>query len=104
MSLQLEKDGFFRKSHQLVFDQYTGAVIKSKFYKDASTGDKLKATNYNMHTGKVFGLVGQLFVFFASLIVASLPITGFLMWNRRRLAIKRNENQTSLPFKVETIG
>jgi uncharacterized iron-regulated membrane protein len=75
-----DKDGFFSKYDQYFFDRYTGTLIKSKLYKDLSLGDKIKSTNYNIHTGKVFGLMGQLLVFFASLITASLPITGFMFW------------------------
>jgi uncharacterized iron-regulated membrane protein len=83
--VRTDEAGFFKKQDQLFFDQYTGAILQTKLFSNASTGDKLKATNYNIHTGKVFGIVGQFVVFFASLIAASLPITGFIMWwNRHR--------------------
>lgn len=82
--VRVDDAGFFKKQDQLFFDQYTGAVLQTKLFLNASTGDKLKATNYNIHTGKVFGIVGQFIVFFASLIAASLPITGFIMWRNRR--------------------
>jgi uncharacterized iron-regulated membrane protein len=36
--------------------------------------------NYDIHTGAIAGFVGRLFLFFACLIVASLPITGFYIW------------------------
>jgi uncharacterized iron-regulated membrane protein len=39
---------------------------------------------YDIHIGKILGLPGQLLVFFASLIVASLPITGFYIWYGRK--------------------
>jgi uncharacterized iron-regulated membrane protein len=76
--------GFYRQIDNLYFDQYTGKVIKEKLFDKLSLGDKLKITNINIHTGKVFGLFGQLLVFFASLICASLPITGFLIWKGKR--------------------
>ena len=68
----------------LYFDQYSGEIIKERFFKDLSQGNKMKMTNVYIHTGKVFGLFGQLLVFFASLICASLPITGFLIWKNKR--------------------
>jgi uncharacterized iron-regulated membrane protein len=75
--------GLFRKQDQLYFDQYSGSLLGSKLYTTSSSGDRLRAANYDIHTGKVLGLVGQLLVFFAALISASLPITGFLLWRGR---------------------
>lgn len=82
--MRYDYDGFFRKNDQLYFDQYSGALIRAELYSTASVGDKLKATNYYIHTGKRLGFTGQLLVFFASLIVASLPITGFIIWWGKR--------------------
>ncbi|WP_242499314.1 PepSY domain-containing protein [Flavobacterium sp. 140616W15] len=36
--------------------------------------------NYDIHVGAVLGITGKILAFFASLISASLPITGFLIW------------------------
>jgi uncharacterized iron-regulated membrane protein len=76
--------GFFRKQDQITFDQYSGKILKAQIFEKASNGDKIKATNYNIHTGKVLGLPGQVLMFFASLIAASLPVTGFMMWWKKR--------------------
>lgn len=84
INLQYAKGGFFRKTDQFIYDRYTGELLKAKYFKDASTGDKMKATNYNIHTGKILGLPGQFLVFFSALIAASLPVTGFLMWRKKR--------------------
>jgi len=78
-----ENNGFYRRMDNIFFDQYTGEIIANKKFDDLSAGDKMKMTNVNIHTGKVLGLTGQLLVFFAGLICASLPVTGFLMWRRR---------------------
>jgi uncharacterized iron-regulated membrane protein len=40
--------------------------------------------NYDIHTGAVLGLPGKILVFFAGLIIASLPITGFYIWWGRK--------------------
>lgn len=76
--------GFYKHQHQVYFDQYSGNIVKKQLFEEVSKGDKLKAINYDIHTGKVFGMTGQILVFFASLISASLPITGFLMWRSKR--------------------
>ncbi|MDD4418797.1 MAG: PepSY domain-containing protein [Bacteroides graminisolvens] len=37
-----------------------------------------------MHTGSILGLPGRIIVFLASLIIASLPVTGFIIWWRKK--------------------
>jgi uncharacterized iron-regulated membrane protein len=36
--------------------------------------------NYDLHTGAVFGLAGKIFAFLISLLIATLPISGFYIW------------------------
>ncbi|MEN2412166.1 PepSY-associated TM helix domain-containing protein [Flavobacterium mesophilum] len=36
--------------------------------------------NYDIHVGSIFGLPGRIAMFFAVLIDASLPVTGFYIW------------------------
>lgn len=84
ISLRYDRSGIYKKQDQLFFDQYSGQLIKEKLFVKSSTGEKLKATNYDIHTGKVLGLAGQFLIFFVGLIAASLPVTGFWMWWRKR--------------------
>ena len=42
--------------------------------------DKLMRMNYDLHTGAVFGLAGKIFAFLISLLIATLPISGFYIW------------------------
>ncbi|CAI2768504.1 PepSY-associated TM helix domain-containing protein [Flavobacterium collinsii] len=67
------------------FDQQTlkEISIKTPFsgkYIEANIPDKIRRMNYDIHVGSVLGLTGKVIAFFASLISASLPITGFLIW------------------------
>jgi uncharacterized iron-regulated membrane protein len=84
LTLQYDDGGFYKRTDQLFIEQYTGELLKAQLFEEASAGERLKATNYNIHTGKVFGITGQFIVFFAALIAASLPVTGFLMWRGKR--------------------
>ncbi|KAF2327848.1 PepSY-associated TM helix domain-containing protein [Flavobacterium ginsenosidimutans] len=57
--------------------------IKTPFsgkYIEANIPDKIRRMNYDIHVGSVLGLTGKFIAFFASLISASLPITGFIVW------------------------
>lgn len=67
------------------FDQQSlkEVSIKTPFsgkYAEANIPDKIRRMNYDIHVGSVLGLTGKFIAFFASLISASLPITGFLIW------------------------
>lgn len=84
VNMQYNEGGFFRKNDQFIYDRYTGELLKTKYFKDESTGEKMKSANYNIHTGKALGIAGQFLVFFSALIAASLPVTGFLMWRKKR--------------------
>jgi uncharacterized iron-regulated membrane protein len=74
----------YKKSNLFEFDQYSGKILKSEFYADYKTADKIKHANRDLHTGQNFGILGKLLAFFASLFAASLPITGFLIWYQRK--------------------
>lgn len=52
-------------------------------FEKADAADKLIRMNYDIHTGAILGLPGKVLAFFASLICASLPVTGFYIWYGR---------------------
>lgn len=75
------------------FDQYTlkELPVDHMYGRLASTSaaDKLMRMNYDIHVGAIFGLPGKFMTFFASLIAASLPVTGFMIWRGRRKSAKQ---------------
>ncbi len=70
------------------FDQYSLKELSVNHlwgrFGNNSGGDKLMKMNYDLHVGSILGLPGKILAFSASLIIASLPITGFLIWWGRR--------------------
>lgn len=72
------------KSHDYYFDQRDGSLISEANFSKMNGGEKVRNMYYDMHIGKILGLPGQLLVFFAAIIAASLPVTGFLIWYGRR--------------------
>jgi uncharacterized iron-regulated membrane protein len=76
------------KTDYRYFDQFSLAELPAKSIygrlKDATAADKLIRMNYDIHTGGIWGLPGKIIMFFASLIAASLPVTGFYIWWGRR--------------------
>lgn len=72
----------------IYFDQYTLQEVSADHIWDrfdsATVADQLMRMNYDIHVGAILGLPGKILAFFASLIVASLPVTGFMLWLGRR--------------------
>lgn len=88
------RPGTYYKGDNYAFDQYTLQPLKSDGpyggkYADASAGDKLRKMNYDIHTGAIWGLAGKILMFCASLICASLPITGVMIWWGRKKKQKK---------------
>ncbi|SKB83267.1 PepSY-associated TM helix domain-containing protein [Daejeonella lutea] len=80
-------DTYWRYDYRF-FDQHTLQELKVDHvygrFADATVADKLLRMNYDIHVGAIGGLTGKIIAFFASLIAASLPVTGFLIWLGRR--------------------
>lgn len=73
-----------RNQNTFFYDEATAKPLKAKLYKDFNGADLVEATNYDLHTGKLFGLFSKSIAFMASLISASLPVTGFIIWWRKK--------------------
>lgn len=91
------EEGTFWKTDYRYFDQYTleekeVTHIYGK-YGNAGVADKLMRMNYDLHTGAVFGLAGKIFAFLISLLIATLPISGFYIWWGRN---KKKKNEVEL--------
>jgi uncharacterized iron-regulated membrane protein len=74
----------YYKSDTYTFDQFTGKPLKIIKQQNKSAGLKMNNMNYDIHVGQILGLPTKIIAFLASLICASLPITGFVIWWGKR--------------------
>ncbi|MEJ7557113.1 MAG: PepSY-associated TM helix domain-containing protein [Pedobacter sp.] len=99
--------GQFYNSQGYTFDQHTLKELKSKdvysiAYEDAGFGGKLRKMNYDIHVGSILGFPGKVLAFLSTLIGASLPVTGFLIWYGRKFKKKGKKNKVaSVNLRVE---
>jgi uncharacterized iron-regulated membrane protein len=81
------------KIDNFYYDQYTLREIPVKHMygklANTTTADKIARMNYDIHVGAVLGLPGKIMAFCASLLVASLPVTGFVIWRGRKKGKKK---------------
>jgi uncharacterized iron-regulated membrane protein len=73
-----------RNQNTFFFNETDGQLLRAKLYKDYNAADLVEATNYDLHTGHLFGLFSKIVACIVSLISASLPVTGFLIWWRKK--------------------
>lgn len=74
----------YHVNHNLIFDENSGELLHVHDHEDKNMGEKAIAANYDTHIGAILGLTGKILAFILSLVCASLPITGFLVWWGRK--------------------
>ena len=87
-SVSFDKWGNQRGSDKYKFNPRSGEITEISLYNDQPTSGKMRGWIYSVHVGSFGGLFTRILVFIASLIGASLPLTGYYFWIRR-LIIKR---------------
>ncbi|MEN3324553.1 PepSY-associated TM helix domain-containing protein [Mariniflexile soesokkakense] len=53
-------------------------------YSDTKVAEKILRMNYDIHIGAIGGLPGKIIAFLVSLLTATLPVTGILLWYGRK--------------------
>lgn len=86
--LKNRTDGWRNLSYYY-FDTRTGKLFGQLEHAQKPLGLKWRNSNKDIHTGRIYGLPTQLLALLASLICASLPITGFLIWWGKLKKIKK---------------
>lgn len=79
---------YYDENH-MEFSRRSGALLQHDRYEDKNAGEKLLAMNYDIHVGAIGGIFGKVLAFFASLVCASLPVTGFIIWYSRKRRVKK---------------
>lgn len=94
-----QDSGSWYNRNEYFFDRYTLERYRTDddVYVDASFADQLSLLNYDIHVGAVWGLPGKILAFLVSLVSASLPVTGFLVWwnkkKKKAKAPKKRDNR-----------
>ena len=79
----------YHKNSSLIFDENSGELLHTHNHEDKDLGEKAIAANYDVHVGSILGLPTKIIAFIVSIICASLPVTGFLVWWGRRKKTKK---------------
>lgn len=80
-------------SDKLVFDQYSGAILKKEVFAEKTAGQKIAAQIKAIHLGEIYGTFSKVLYFIACLIATTLPVTGIFIWLNKMK--KRNKKATA---------
>jgi uncharacterized iron-regulated membrane protein len=80
-----------RKQTTVLFNQYTGKVLKADRYQDYTAYDNVAKSNYDFHTGRIriLGIGSKIIYFLSGLTAATLPISGLMIWLGRKRKKKK---------------
>jgi uncharacterized iron-regulated membrane protein len=68
----------------------SGELLASNLQENKTLGAKWRNSNYAIHVGSIYGLPTKIMACAAALFLASLPVTGFLLWwGRKRKPVKQ---------------
>lgn len=71
------------------FDEATGEILSADYYRSSSPRSKAVGWVRTLHVGTWGGLFSKFLYFFAALLGASLPLTGYYLWIKRLYVKKR---------------
>jgi len=82
-----DNDGVYYNNNYRFFDQATLEEITTPGiygrYKEAKLADKIIRMNYDIHIGAIGGIPGKIIAFIISMLTATLPVSGFIIWYGR---------------------
>jgi len=87
------------------FDGRTGKLVTAMPHSKKTLGMKWRNSNLYIHTGRLYGPGTQILAFLASLVCASLPVTGFLIWwgkRNKKPKKKRQDTERTVRAMVQT--
>ena len=77
-----------RARNTIEFDLKTKEISKHEKFEDKTLTQQLMGSIFVLHTGEYFGIIGQIGMFLASLMMPLFAITGLMLYMKRKKKIK----------------
>lgn len=88
-SVKYAQWGNQRASDKYLFDNATGEMMGVNSYESSSKMSKMRGWLYTLHVGSWGGLFTRIMWFLAAMLGATLPLTGYYLWIRRKIVKHR---------------
>ena len=89
ISVKREGMGNQRAADKYSFDSRTGEVTDVVLYADSDHNRKVRGWVYSIHVGSWGGIITRVMWFLAAMLGATLPLTGYYLWIRRKFFGKK---------------
>lgn len=96
VSVALDIVGNQRAADKYQFDTSTGEITAVDYYSSADKRSKLRGLIYSLHVGNWGGITTRILWFLAALLGATLPLTGYYLWIRRKF-VRAHHNACHTP-------
>ncbi|EEF91187.1 PepSY-associated TM helix domain-containing protein [Bacteroides cellulosilyticus] len=84
-SVAVPRFGNQRGTDRYKFNPRNGEITETTLYKDLDNSGKIRGWIYSVHVGSWGGMLTRILTFAAALIGASLPLTGYYLWIRKKI-------------------
>ena len=78
-----------RAADKFTFDSRTGEITDVVLYADSDYDRKIRGWVYSIHVGNWGGILTRVMWFLAAMLGATLPLTGYYLWIRRKFFKKK---------------
>ena len=88
-SVSFNRFGNQRASDRYSFDTDNGEFTETSLYQHQDKSGKIRGWIYSVHVGNWGGMFTRILTFIAALLGAALPLTGYYLWIKRLIKVRK---------------
>ena len=88
-SVSFNRFGNQRASDRYSFNTDTGEFTETSLYQHQDKSGKIRGWIYSVHVGNWGGMFTRILTFIAALLGAALPLTGYYLWIKRLIKVRK---------------
>ncbi|WP_368111830.1 PepSY-associated TM helix domain-containing protein [Bacteroides nordii] len=92
-NVSFNRFGNQRASDRYSFNPRNGEITETTLYKDLDNSGKIRGWIFSVHVGSWGGMFTRILSFIASLLGATLPLTGYYLWIKKEIARSAREKR-----------
>ena len=88
-SVSFNRFGNQRASDRYSFNTDNGEFTETSLYQHQDQSGKIRCWIYSVHVGNWGGMFTRILTFIAALLGAALPLTGYYLWIKRLIKVRK---------------
>ena len=95
-SVAFDRLGNQRAADRYSFNTENGEFTETSLYQHQDKAGKIRGWIYSVHVGNWGGMTTRILTFWAALVGASLPLTGYYLWIKKMMNKRKREKTIAL--------